>query len=293
MSRDDRLDPDKIGAKLKTTRVGRKVVVYDRTASTNDVAAEYARNPDNDGLAVFAEEQTSGRGRTGARWHSAHGDSLLFSVLLIDCELESELLSVTCAVAVAEAIGTVGGRRARIKWPNDVLLAGRKVCGILVESKRVSRISNLVSRPPGNSCDSSRDTNQACPERSRGEIRDTTLIGIGINCHQTAESFPPELRDVATSLDLVAGARCDRITLARRTLASLDQWLRIANKNPERVIETWKHLSTQLAQRITLTCNGRTSTGHCIGIDPVKGLILQLDRGGVRMFDAPHTTIVK
>jgi BirA family biotin operon repressor/biotin-[acetyl-CoA-carboxylase] ligase len=278
MSRDDRLDPDRIGERLRTQRIGRKVLVYDRTASTNDVAAEYARNPENDGLVVFAEEQTSGRGRTGAQWQSPYGESLLFSVLLIDGTLAGEMLSLTCAVAVAEALGDVGGHHARIKWPNDILLAGKKVCGILVESKRVSRISNLVSRPPGS---------------SRGSSRDTSAIGIGINCHQTVDSFPPELRDIATSLDLVAGVRCDRITLARRTLASLDHWLLTAGKTPERVIETWKGLSTQLAQRVTLTCNGRTSTGHCIGIDPVKGLILQLDRGGVRMFDAAHTTILK
>ncbi len=286
MSRDDRLDPDRIGERLRTQRIGRKVLVYDRTASTNDVAAEYARNPENDGLVVFAEEQTSGRGRTGAQWQSPYGESLLFSVLLIDGTLAGEMLSLTCAVAVAEALGDVGGHHARIKWPNDILLAGRKVCGILVESKRVVRLPESLSSPL-------RATSQACPERSRGEIRDTTVIGMGINCHQTVDSFPPELRDIATSLDLVAGVRCDRITLARRTLASLDHWLLTAGKTPERVIETWKGLSTQLAQRVTLTCNGRTSTGHCIGIDPVKGLILQLDRGGVRMFDAAHTTILK
>ncbi|HPC95934.1 MAG TPA: biotin--[acetyl-CoA-carboxylase] ligase [Sedimentisphaerales bacterium] len=293
MPRDDRLDPDRIRFKLKTRRIGRQVLVYERTGSTNDVAAACATHQDNDGLVVFAEEQTAGRGRTGASWQSPYGESLLFSVLLIGCPPAGELLSLTCAVAVAEALGTVGGHRARIKWPNDVLLADKKVCGILVESKRVSRISNLVSRPPGSSRGSSRDTNQACPERSRGEIRDTTVIGVGINCHQSTDSFPPELRDVATSLDLVAGGRCDRITLARRTLASLDQWLRTAEENKEQVIKTWSDLSTQLGQRVTLSYDGRAFTGHCIGIDPANGLILQLDRGGVRMFDAAHTTLLK
>jgi len=278
MPRDDRLDPDRISVKLKTRRIGRKVLVYERTGSTNDIAAEYARNADHDGLVVFAEEQTAGRGRTGAQWQSPYGESLLFSLLLIDCTLASELLSLTCAVAVAEALGTVAGQRARIKWPNDILLAGKKVCGILVESKR-------VVRPPDSPCSPLRATSD--------KRRDTTVIGIGINCHQSAESFPPELRDVATSLDLVGGARCDRITLARRTLASLDQWLRTAEENKERVIETWSSLSTQLAQRVTLSYNGRTFTGHCIGIDPANGLILQLDRGGVRMFDAAHTTLLK
>jgi len=262
MARDDRLDPDKISGTLKTKRIGRQVVVYDRTSSTSDIAAEYARNSDNDGLAVFAEEQTAGRGRTGATWHSRHGESLLFSVLLIDCQLPNELLSLTCAVAVAGALGQVGGHTARIKWPNDIILAGRKIGGILVES------------------------------RPCGDVR-AHVIGIGINCHQRAEAFPLEIRNSATSLDLVSQTRCDRVTLARRVLASLDHWLTAAARDKQRIIDTWSQLSTQLGQRVTLSCDGRQSTGNCIGVDPEQGLILQLDRGGVRMFDAAHTTIVK
>jgi BirA family biotin operon repressor/biotin-[acetyl-CoA-carboxylase] ligase len=188
-------------------------------------------------------------------------------------------------VAVAEALGTVGGQRPRIKWPNDILLADRKVCGILVESRCVARRSSLTPRPAEALHDPQRDTIH--------EIRDTTIIGIGINCHQSTDSFGPELRDIATSLDLVGGSRCDRITLARRTLASLDHWLVTAAGSEDRVIETWKGMSAQLAQRVTLAYKGRTFTGHCIGVDPVKGLILQLDRGGVRMFDAPHTTLAR
>jgi len=262
MPRDDRLDPDEISARLETQRIGRKVLVYDRTASTNNVAAEYAPNPDNDGLAIFAEQQTAGRGRTGATWHSDHGDSLLFSVVLTDCELTSELLSLACAAAVADALGQIRDTLARIKWPNDILLDGRKVGGILVESRQY-------------------ESNRAI------------LIGIGINCHQSPESFPAEIRDSATSLDIAAGARCDRITLARRLLTSLDHWLLVASQSKTQIVETWRRLSTQLGHRVTLSYNGRQFTGNCIGVDPEKGLILQLDRGGVRMFDAAHTSIVK
>lgn len=262
MARDDRLDPDTIAGPLKTRRIGRRVVVHDRTSSTSDIAGEYARNPDNDGLVVFAEEQTAGRGRTGATWHSGYGESLLFSVLLIDCELPNELLSLTCAVAVAGALGQVGGQTTRIKWPNDIILAGRKTGGILVES------------------------------RQSGTVR-AHVIGIGINCHQGSPSFPSEIRDSATSLDLIGRTRCNRTTLARRVLTALDHWLAVAARNKQTVLDTWSQLSTQLGQRVTLSCDGRRSTGNCIGVDPEKGLILQLDRGGVRMFDAAHTTIVK
>ena len=262
MVRDDRLDPDKIEVRLKTQRIGRRVVVYDRTSSTSDIAAEYARNLENDGLVVFAEAQTAGRGRTGAPWLSGYSESLLFSVVLIDCDLANELLSLTCAVAVAGALGQIGGHAAQTKWPNDIILAGKKVAGILVESKQTGSTKSRI-------------------------------IGIGINCHQSEEAFPPEIRHRAISLDLVGPTRCDRVTLARRALASLDHWLAVGSKDKKRVIKTWDRLSTQRGQRVTLSYNGRKFTGNCIGVDPEKGLILQLDRGGVRMFDAAHTSIVK
>ena len=259
---DDRLDPDLIQANLSTRQVGKKVLVYDRTASTNDIAGEYAKNPDNNGLVVFAEEQTAGRGRTGAKWHSRHGDSLLFSIALAARDISGELLPLTCAVAVAEAIGQVGPSHAQIKWPNDILLVGRKVAGILVESR----------------------------QSTAGRVH---VIGIGINCHQMPEDFPPELQETATSLDLATGTRCDRVTVARRVLTSLDHWLKTAERDSRQVIETWSRLSTQLGQRVTLSYSRKRFTGNCIGVDPEKGLILQLDRGGVRMFDAAHTHMVQ
>ncbi len=169
MPTDDRLDPDLIQANLKTRRIGRKVLVYDRTSSTNDIAAEYARNPDNDGVVVFAEEQTAGRGRTGATWLGGREESLLFSIALIDCAVSNELLSLTCAVAVAEAIGQVGGCRAGIKWPNDIVLDGKKVAGILMEARAENQKSNI-----------------------KNQTSRVYVIGIGINCHQTPENFPPE-----------------------------------------------------------------------------------------------------
>jgi BirA family biotin operon repressor/biotin-[acetyl-CoA-carboxylase] ligase len=282
----DRLDPDLIRANLKTRRIGRQVLVYDHTSSTNDIAAEYARNPDNDGLVVFAEEQTAGRGRTGATWQGGRQESLLFSTALVDCPISNELLSLTCAVAVAEAIGKIGGCQAAIKWPNDIILDGRKVAGILLESK------SRRTEDRGQKTDD-RGQRTALPSVVRPLSSVIRVIGIGINCHQTPESLAPDLQATATSLDLVSGTRCQRVTVAKRVLTSLDHWLRVAERNRKQVIDTWSRLSTQLGQRVTLSCNKRRYSGNCIGVDPEKGLILQLDRGGVRIFDAAHTHIVR
>ena len=262
MAQTDPLDPDKIKANLKTTRIGKKILVYNSTTSTNDIAAEYAKNKENDGLAIFAEEQTAGRGRAGTKWHSSRADSILCSIVLTECKCNAELLSLMCAVAVAEAIGKIAEFEAKIKWPNDIILNGKKVAGILLESKP-------------------NDTGSAY------------ILGVGINCHQEKNSFPPELQTTATSIDIESQAISDRISLAKRLLASMDHWLEVAEKDSKKVTDQWRKLSIQLGHRVTLVFNGREFTGNCTGIDPEKGLILQLDTGGIRMFDAAHTSIEK
>ncbi|MHC4564995.1 MAG: biotin--[acetyl-CoA-carboxylase] ligase [Planctomycetota bacterium] len=249
------LDPDRITTGLKTKRIGRNVLVYDSTSSTQTIAAEYAKNAENDGMAIFAEQQTAGRGRAGNQWHSGRADSILCSIVLTRNELPVELLSLACAVAVAEAVG----KPARIKWPNDIMLNGRKVAGILLETK------------PGGVC----------------------IVGVGINCHQKIDSFAAELQPIATSIDIETESITDRTSLARRLLTSLDHWLDLAADSNQKVIDEWRNLSIQLGHRVKLIYNGRQFAGNCIGIDPEQGLILQLDTGGIRMFDAAHSSIVR
>ncbi|MCX5638946.1 MAG: hypothetical protein NTX52_14815, partial [Planctomycetota bacterium] len=151
---------------------------------------------------------------------------------------------------------------AKIKWPNDIILNGKKVAGILLESKK-DRTGNIY------------------------------ILGIGINCHQTPDRFPPELKTIATNIDIESQTVCDRISLAKRLLTVLDYWLEVAEQASKKVTDRWRKLSVQLGHRVSLIFNGTKFTGNCIGIDPEKGLIIQLDTGGVRMFDAAHTSILK
>jgi BirA family biotin operon repressor/biotin-[acetyl-CoA-carboxylase] ligase len=262
MPKPDLLDPDNIKANLKTNRIGKKILVYSKTSSTNDIAAEYGKNKTNDGLAVFAEQQTKGRGRAGNKWLAGTSDSILCSILLTESKSSPELLSLASAVTVAETIGKINSAQAKIKWPNDILLDGKKVAGILLESKR-TKIGTIF------------------------------IIGIGINCHQSKDDFPADLQKTATSIDIESRTKCDRISLAKRLLTCLDQWFETADENPQKVINRWKKLSIQLGHRVTVVFNKKKFTGNCIGIDPEKGLILQLDTGGIRIFDAAHTSIGK
>jgi len=254
----DRLDPDKITANLQTSRIGRRALVFASTSSTNDLAAEYARDKANHGLVIFAEAQTAGRGRADNKWLDQPYHSILCSVLLTQCTVRHELLSLTAAVAVAQAIA----HNAKIKWPNDILINANKVAGILLESK-------------------------PCPYGR------ASIIGIGINCHQQQDSFPPELRELATSIDIETRTFCDRISLARRLLTCLDQWIDLAHTDKNLLINCWRSLSTQLGHRLTVLYDQRRFTGRCIGIDPEKGLILRLDSDSVTFFPAAHSTIIQ
>ena len=148
---------------LGTCYIGSKVLVYQVTDSTNNVAWAYMAEPGYDGLAVFAEQQRIGRGRLGRCWESAEGSSVLCSILLQDGGAwESRALTLLVGLSVAETIERVCQVAARIKWPNDVLVDGRKVAGTMIEG------------------------------RSEGVRRDWVL-GIGINCQQRSEEFSGEL----------------------------------------------------------------------------------------------------
>jgi BirA family biotin operon repressor/biotin-[acetyl-CoA-carboxylase] ligase len=259
----DQLDVDVIEGSLSPAIVGRRVLVYKSTSSTNDVAWEYARNAGNDGLAVFAERQSSGRGRRGNKWLSTGGESILCSIVLLGFPCQGELMATVSAVAVAEAITKSCKVDARIKWPNDVMIDGKKVAGVLLES-----------RPGKNGSD--------------------YVIGIGINVHQPKEFFDnTELLMPATSLDIETGSFINRNQIASELLKAFDKWLEIAKSNPSKIVDRWTSLSTQLGTLVTVEYNQQRFSGNCIGVDPAAGLILQLDKGGVRMFDAAHTTIVK
>lgn len=256
MQANDRLDPDKIRDSLNTRRIGKKTIVFGTVTSTNDAAAEYASDAKNDGLVILAEEQTSGRGRGGNKWYGGKGQSVLCSIVLANENLNAELLSLTAAVAVAEAVSET----ARVKWPNDIILNGKKVAGILLESKQT-------------------------------EYGKVFILGVGINCHQ--KDFPAELASTATSIDIETQTFSDRISLIKRLITSIEHRLEEATTNSEAILEKWRQLSTQLGQRLTVIYDGQEFTGSCVGVDPLKGLVLQLDSGTRQFFPAVHTSIIK
>jgi len=189
------LAADEMQAALGSAVIGREIIVLDQTGSTNDAILQIATPDSKEGLVLFAEHQTAGRGQRGNRWESAAGKGLWFSILLrpgIEIN-RSPLLTAWAAETISGAIENELSLKTTIKLPNDIQIDRRKVAGVLVEM------------------------------RAHEKARHSAIVGIGINVNQTLEDFPKELRSRAISLAIALGRQVDRQTFAIALLRSLDR----------------------------------------------------------------------
>ena len=165
------IEPKKIKDELQTDFIGQEIYNFTEVTSTNDVAKELAIRGAKEGTIVMAETQSRGRGRLGRKWVSPEG-GILFSIILrpkVDPEDALKLTLMTAAV-VAKVISDMFKLKAEVKWPNDIIINGKKVCGILTEMG------------------------------TKGDIVDFVVIGVGINANINLDSFPKHLRKFLTSL---------------------------------------------------------------------------------------------
>ena len=218
--------------------IGRPRVHHRTTDSTNERAKELAMAGAPHGTLVTADEQTAGRGRQGRVWTAPPGKALLMSVVLRDLGAAQAYLPLAAALAVCEASEQSAPVRCAIKWPNDVWVAGRKVAGILVEGR---------------------------PQEG------WAVLGIGINVSTTANEFPDELREIATSL----GAGSTEEVLERLT-AALNARL---DDSPERIVAHWSERDALRGQRIRWQGGEGTATG----IDETGSLLVQTSSGRVAL----------
>jgi BirA family biotin operon repressor/biotin-[acetyl-CoA-carboxylase] ligase len=265
LSTPDHLLEDEVSCGLKTARVGRTVRCVEDAASTNDLAWQAVEKlgAEADGLAVFAEYQTAGRGRRGSRWLAPPHTSILCSIVLVGPPggEGGGVLTRAASLAAAEAIEAETGLDVGLRWPNDLVLDDRKVGGVLVEV-----------RPGG---------------------AGAAVIGIGINGTQRREAFPPEIRTVVTSL-AAAGAGVDRTLLARSLLTRVDAVVREMTLagGPEEVRRAAARRCRTLGRRITVTDGTETVTGEVVDLDPDYALLLRLGGGTIRRLPAMTTHVV-
>jgi len=247
----DDLAPAAILDGLHTDLLGRQVVYYRRLDSTNSAAKALAQQKATEGTLVIAEEQTLGRGRLGRRWLAPPGTSLLFS-LIFRPNLEVRLvqgLTMICGLGVREGIRETTGLPAQLKWPNDVMLGGRKAGGILTE---VSAIGGRL---------------------------DYAVVGIGLNVNLQVSMLPAEFN--ATSIAHELGRSIRRVSLLQRILVHIEERYHAlqAGKWP---VTDWASALETLGQRIRLYTTQGLWQGLAEAVDNEGALLLRLDDGQLR-----------
>jgi len=263
----DVLHPDDLLSRLGPARViGRDIRVFRETTSTNDIVEKLARDGVPEGVVVFAESQTEGRGRLGRRWISPRGQGLWFSILLRPAlrPQEATQLTLVAATALARAIREHTGLAPDVKWPNDLLLRGRKVAGILTElTAETDRIRHVV-------------------------------VGLGLDVNQAAGDFPPELRRIATSLRLEAGRPFNRAGLAVAILHALDQdYARLKAGQFEALAAEWEGLCTTLGREVTVHVGSRRIRGRAESLDAEGALLVRTEHGHLERITGGDVTLGK
>ncbi len=250
----------------KTKVVGRDIQVFEQTTSTNDVIELLARDGVKEGAVVFAEAQTKGRGRLGRKWMSPTHKGLWFSILLRP-ELrpqETTQLTVASATALRRAIKTVTGLSAEIKWPNDLLIGGKKVVGILTEmSAEVDRVRHVI-------------------------------LGIGVDVNQDAADFPAELRKLATSLKIESGREVSRAELATEILRELDSdYARICGGKFSVVADEWEAGCATIAKNVSVQMGVRQIRGCAESLDDDGALLVRTEHGRLERVIGGDVTLEK
>jgi BirA family transcriptional regulator, biotin operon repressor / biotin---[acetyl-CoA-carboxylase] ligase len=265
LSGPDLLHADDLLSRLGRTRViGRAIEVFQKTSSTNDIAEKLARDGVREGVVVFAESQTKGRGRLGRKWMSPACEGLWFSVLLRPGLRPQAVtqLTIAAATALVRAIRSQTGLLPEIKWPNDVLLNGRKVAGILTEMS--------------------------------GELDAVRHVVMGIGVDVNVAEFPPELRKLATSLRIETGERQDRAQLAAVILRELDRdYRRIGSGQFEEIADEWEDRCKTIGHEVIIVAGSQRIQGRAEALDGDGALLLRTQHGHLERIVGGDVTVVR
>ena len=251
----DPLAVDVLNGLLATRTLGRNLRVEVRTASTNDIAKQLARDGAPDGTVVMADQQLRGRGRQGRSFASPAGVGIYMSLLLrprVDLGRLPQL-TLLAAVATAEAVQEISSLSVELKWPNDIMIRGKKAGGILTES-----VIQADQAP-------------------------VAVLGIGINVNTTLEQFPAELRGQATSLALAAGRFIPRLPIAAAVLGSFEAlYETFQQEGLAPLLPRWLHYGRVAGKPVRCTTERGVEEGVALGLD-VDGALLVRSRENPRL----------
>lgn len=262
----DRLIPGEIKWKLRTTIFGKTVISYKKVDSTNDVAYGLAEKGLAEGSVVMAEEQVKGKGRHGRLWSSPPLGGIYMSCVLRPQMTPNEIPKITllAAVAVAKAIRALTGLNAIIKWPNDILINDKKVCGILTEMKAEQDAVAFV------------------------------VIGIGVNVNMPMRDLPKGASSLKEELRPGKKEDISRVELTKKMLEMLEgEYLRLKSGGFKPIIDEWKEMSTMLGARVKVVTQNKTFEGLAHDIDPDGAFVVRLESGMLERVSSGDIIVVK
>ena len=250
----------------KTRIIGRDIRVFQETTSTNDVIEKLARDGVREGVVVFAESQTKGRGRLGRKWLSPAKKGLWFSVLLRPSLRPDELTQITVASAASlrRAIHLQTELSPQIKWPNDILINGKKTAGILTELKaEVDRVNYVI-------------------------------LGIGVDVNLSAADFPTDLKKTATSLRAELGKPLSRADLAVAILRELDHdYTRVCSGQFSALADEWEKHCATLGHNVAIRVGDRVLRGRAESLGEEGALLLRTEHGHLERIVGGDVTLEK
>ncbi|OIO38072.1 MAG: biotin--[acetyl-CoA-carboxylase] ligase [Candidatus Omnitrophica bacterium CG1_02_49_10] len=258
----DKLTSIELGWRLDTEYIGKKIYSYDSTDSTNDIAYGLAEEGAREGVCVFAEGQGKGRGRLGRRWYSPNGKGIYLSLILRPdiTPQEAPKMTILAAVSCANVLRRLYGFSALIKWPNDILINDRKICGILTEmNAELDRIGFIV-------------------------------LGIGINVNADKKDLPKGGGSIRSEL----GKPVSRLELAKELMREIEAQYNILKRDGfGEIVRQWQTLSATLSKHVRVKLKDREPEGYAIGIDESGALLLRHDNGFIERLAAGDVTMLR
>lgn len=257
----DVINYTEISPHLKTDFIGRSYLYFDSISSTNDYAKEIASDSP-DGTTIVAEEQTSGRGRMGRLWVSYKKQGIWMSIILKPDMVPNDAVKLTqvAAVSLVYAIRETTNLTSYIKWPNDIIVNSKKVCGILTEMN--------------------------------GEIDKINFIVVGIGVNVNVDSFPVDLQNKATSLSIEASKKIDRKLLTASILNNFEKYYRtFLNEGFFSIRNLCKEYSLTLGKDVKITMNNKEYVGRAVDIDDNGSLIIVFKNGEKKAITSGEVSI--
>lgn len=257
---EDRLNSYEIALDLGTMTVGKEVQFFNTIDSTNNYAKKLAAEGCVDGMAVIAGQQTSGRGRLGRNWVSPPDKGIYITIVLRPdmAPAQTQIFTLAAAVATVKAISRAVGIRLGIKWPNDLVADGKKVCGILLEmSSEADRVNHIV-------------------------------IGIGINYSQSVEEFPVDLRNKAISLKMAvrgteASGTIGKLSVIRYVLREMDEaYQLVMDGRQNEILDLWREYSVTIGREVRFMLRDIEYTGTAVDITTDGKLTVDCSDGARR-----------